>query len=68
MKWIIKSYMAKQHIDSISELAKAVGMTRRILYDRINHPETFRLYELRALADVLKITDEDLMAVMRGNG
>lgn len=66
MKWLIKRYMVAAQIDSISELAKKAGLTRRVLYDRINNPETFRVYEIKALDDVLKFQEEDLVAILRG--
>lgn len=66
MKWIIKSYMCKQHIDSISDLAKRTGLTRRVLYDRINHPETMKVFELDALDEVLHFEDADLIQIVRG--
>lgn len=68
MKWLIKAYMCKAHIESISELAARTGMTRRLLYDRISNPQTFRVYELMALDEVLHFTDEDMMGLIRGTG
>lgn len=68
MKWLLRTYMCKQHIESLSELADRTGMTRRLLYDRINNPSTFRIFELMALDEVLKFSDEDLMLLIRGKG
>ena len=65
MKWLIKTYMAREHIESISELASKCGFTRRLLYDRINDPKTFRIYELMALNRVLHFTDEDFLMLLR---
>ena len=66
MKWLIKDYMCRAHIESISELAKLTGLTRRLLYDRINNPETFRIFELKALDEVLHFQDEDYLKLARG--
>lgn len=66
MRWLIKKYMCEQHIESIAELAKLSGMTRRILYDRINNPETLRLYEVTALDGILHFTDEDKLKLISG--
>lgn len=66
MKWLIKQYMAAQHIESLSELARMAGLTRRKLYDRINDPKTFRMYEIIALDEVLHFSNEDLLFLMRG--
>lgn len=66
MKWMIKEYLCKARIESISELAKMTGITMRTLYDRISKPETLRMYELIALNDVLHFTDEDLLKLMKG--
>jgi len=66
MKWLIKKYMAAQHIESLSELARMTGLTRRKLYDRINDPKTFRMYEIIALDEILHFSDEDLLFLMRG--
>ena len=66
MKWLIKRYMVEQHIDTLSELARESGIARRTLYDRMNDPKTFRLFELIALDDVLHFNDEDLAKLARG--
>jgi len=66
MKWLIKTYMAREHIETISELASLCGFTRRLLYDRIKDPKTFRIYELMALNNVLHFSDEDFLMLLRG--
>lgn len=67
MKWLIKQRMAEKHIESFTELADKVGMTRRRFYDRLRNPETFKVYELRMLADVLGLTNEDLIVLIWGD-
>ncbi len=66
MKWLIKQYMATQHIESISELAKLSGLSRRLLYDRINDPTALKIYEINALDEVLHFSNEDLIFLLRG--
>ncbi len=66
LKWLIKLYMAQNHIDSISELARMSGLSRKLLYDRINDPATFRVYEIKSLDDVLHFSDEDMLFLLRG--
>ncbi len=66
IKWLIKLYMAQNHIDSISELARLSGLSRRLLYDRINDPASLRIYEIKNLDDVLHFSDEDMLFLMRG--
>ena len=67
MKWLLKRYMVEQHIDTLAELARMVGMTRKMLYDRIANPNTLRLYEIMALDKVLKFSDEDLIRLAKGD-
>lgn len=67
MKWLLKEYMGKAHIESFTELADVTGMTRRTLYDRINNPRTIKVFELMALNNVLHFTDEDLKRLATGN-
>lgn len=66
IKWLIKLYMAQNHIDSISELARLSGLSRRLLYDRINDPASLRIYEIKNLDNVLHFSDEDMLFLMRG--
>lgn len=66
MKWLIKEYMGKAHIDSITELADLTGITRRTLYDRINNPATIRAYEITALDEVLHFDADDLIKLATG--
>lgn len=66
MKWLIKKYMAEAHIDSIEELSEMTGITRRLLYIRMNEPGTIKASEIRALDDVLHFGPEDLVKLARG--
>lgn len=63
---IIKTYMSMNDIDSFTELSKLTGLCRQTLYDRINNPGSFRVYEILALDEVLHFTDEHLVQLIRG--
>lgn len=65
-KWIIKHYMAENRIPSVKELARETGINYLTLQDRMKCPQNMRLFELQALDKVLKFTDEDLNALVRG--
>lgn len=65
-KWIVKSYMCISRIPSVKELAKLTGINYQTLKERLVHPENLRLFELQALDNVLKFTDDDLNALVRG--
>lgn len=66
MKWLLKKYMAAVHIDSLVDLCKQTGIAKRTLYDRINDPQSLKLYEIRALDEVLHFDDEDIVKLTRG--
>ena len=65
-KWIVKSYMCVSRIKSVKELAKMTGINYQTLKDRLNNPQNLRLFELQALDEILKFTDGDLTALVRG--
>jgi len=67
MKWLIKKYMAEQHIDSWDELANETGIQARTIYNRLNDPRKLRAFELEALDSVLHFNDEDLIKLVKGN-
>lgn len=67
MKWLIKKYMAEQHIESWDELANETGMQARTIYNRLNDPRKLRLFEIEALDSVLHFNDEDLLKLAKGN-
>ncbi len=66
MEWLLKKYMAKVHIDSFSELSKVTGIKYRTLLNHIENGSQWRLFELMALDEVLKFTDDDLLKIARG--
>lgn len=67
MKWLLKSYMAQHHIDSMSELAELSGISRRLLYDRIKDPNSLKVCELRALDNILHFSEDDILFLLRGS-
>lgn len=64
MKWLLREYMATNHIDNFKELAKLTGIKLRTLTRRINNPETLLLYEIQALTDVLHFSDADMLKIV----
>lgn len=54
----IKGKMAVTRL-SAREVARRVGMKPTTYYDRLKHPETFRLGELRAIYKTLNVTEND---------
>ena len=65
-KWIVKSYMSINRISSVKELARRTGINYLTLQDRLKYPKNLRLFELQALDQVLKFTNKDLNALVRG--
>lgn len=65
-EWLLKEYMARNHIDTMAELASLIGMTRKTLYDRIANPNTLRVFELMSIDEVLHFSDEDMARLGRG--
>lgn len=63
---IINKYIAEYDIGSITNLSKITGLNRQTLYERINNPTTFRIYEIRALDDELHFSDEDMLKLIKG--
>lgn len=61
IKKIFKRYMNEEDIESFKELAKKTGIDYQTLLDHLARPELFRIFELRALNDVLHFSSEDLL-------
>lgn len=64
IKWMIKQYMARLHIQTLGEVAKMTGMKYATLTDKLNHPEKLRLYEIKAIIKALNITKEDALTLI----
>lgn len=61
VKKLFKRYMLENDIDTFKELAKETGIDYQTLLDHLARPELFRIYELRALHEVLRFSNEDLL-------
>lgn len=66
MKWLLKEYMTKQHIETLSELSRRTGIEYQTLQNHIRDSGKFRVFELEQLDSVLHFSDEDLAKVVRG--
>ena len=66
MKWKILKLMSEQRIKLFRELARQTGFDYRTLLTRIENPDQMRLYELKVLAGVLKISDDDILEIVKG--
>lgn len=66
MKWKILKLMSEQQIKSFRELARRTGFDYRTLLTRIENPDQMRIYELKVLAGVLKISDDDILEIVKG--
>lgn len=63
LKWIFKDYMNRLHIEDFKQLAKMCGIKYQTLLDHLERPELFRLFEIRAINDVLHFSSEDLIRI-----
>lgn len=66
MKWLLKQYMTKQHIESLMELSKRTGIGYQTLNNHIKNVGEFRAFELRQLDEILHFSDEDMLLIIRG--
>lgn len=66
IKKLFKRYMVEADINSFLELSKVSGLDYQLLNVRMKQPETFRIYELRVLQEILNITQEDLLKIITG--
>lgn len=65
IKWLIKSYMALNRIESLRELANITGITYTTLMTHLNNPGQLRAYEIKALDNALHFEDADLLVIVR---
>lgn len=63
---VIKKKMIDAGIDNFKELAKAIGMKYDTFLVRIKDPSSFRVYEIKALAENLSLTNEELLLIVKG--
>lgn len=66
MKWLIREYMARHHIEGYLELSRLTGIKLTTLKDRLKNPQNIKGFELIALNEVLEFSDEDLLKLIRG--
>lgn len=67
LKWLIKEYMTRLRIEDFKTLAKMCGIDYQTFQRRIKHPENFRMFELRAINDILHFESEDLIKIFSLN-
>ena len=58
--------MAKMKIRTIPELSRRTGIKRTTSYERVNHPETMTVAELREIVRVTNMADEQIAKIVRG--
>ena len=66
IKKLFKRYMVEADINSFLELSKVSGLDYQLLNVRMKQPETFRVYEIRVLHEILHFTEEDLLTLLTG--
>ena len=66
IKKLLRRYMIEADIDNFTQLAKETGIDYQRLNKRIADPHSFTVFELLALEETLKLTDEDLLKLIRG--
>lgn len=64
MRFLLKKYMADQHIDDFKQLAKLTGIKYQTLLDHLDRPDLFRRFELRTIIEVLQISSEDQLKLI----
>lgn len=65
-KTIIRTNRERSGIRSDSELARVTGIKYRTLLRRMDDPGSMLLCELRVLAKKTRMSDEDLLEIVRG--
>ena len=63
---LFKRYTLEAYIESFKELAQMAGMEYRTFLSRLENPELFRAYELKALDDILHFSTDDLLRLVKG--
>ena len=64
LKWLFKKYMADLRIDDFKALAKMCGIDYSTFKRRLQHPENFRVFEIKAINEILHFTPEDLQIIL----
>ena len=63
---LIKKRMIDAGIDNFKELAKSIGMKYDTFLVRIKDPSSFRVFEIVSLAEVLNLSNEDVLLIVKG--
>ena len=58
--------MAKVKIRNVPELSRRTGIKRATLYERMRHPETMTVAQLREIVRVTNMSDEQIAKIVRG--
>lgn len=56
---VISKYLRLRHIPTVGDLAPSAGVSRRTMYDRMEHPEEFRLKEIDGVYRKLQVPYEE---------
>ena len=64
-KWIVKERMIKKHIGTMLELSKTTGLGYQTMRNHIDHPENMKLFEFRALDDILQFDDCEKLTLLK---
>lgn len=62
---LIKKKMIDAGIENFKDLAKSIGMKYDTLLVRLKDPSSFRVFELISLAEVLGLSDEDIVTIVK---
>jgi hypothetical protein len=63
-KATVKKAMVMQGIENLTELSLKLGMVKNTLYVKFRSPEKFSILEVRKLAEVLKLSKEDIAEIV----
>lgn len=62
---LIKKKMIDAGIENFKDLAKSIGMKYDTLLVRLKDPSTFRAFEIVSLAEVLGLSDDEIVTIVR---
>lgn len=65
MRFLLLKYMGINKIATFGELMKLAGFKSTNFKHKLNHPEELRVYEIRALDEILHFSTEDLVMLVR---
>lgn len=62
----IKTAMLRNGIETRKALSEELGMKDQLMRDRFLNPSGIRLYELRSLIESLRLTDAEILTIVKG--